>query len=223
MKNVFSLMLAVASILCINSCSNEKEFEMIFPLGISLEEIINNESISDEKYRTKFISEDETKNDLTNLYEQPNTKSDDFYFGMTFNEDNLANINDLENLTTLYLRGYTKNGIFYERLILLFKNNKLVQVAGQIGDEDNATSKISLNLFYSKLQNFKKPKEKIFKRTYYHKDRDTYTVNINTDTIIVSQYKSGKVFFEIEKERINNYGDIFYTYYTKKFLPLCTH
>ena len=201
MKKLFSLMFALTSILCLNSCSNDDNLEIIFPLGTSFEELVIKESLRDRKYDFEYLSNDELAKNLKSFYEDR---------GIVFKEDNLGNQNDWVNLSGIGIGDYAKNGVLYEGILLLFQNNKLIQVFAVVDKEDA----VSLNIFYSKLQKFKKPKEKTFKQIY------SFSGKQESAECNVQQYKSGKVYFENFKNEDEYHTPYMFTYYTKKLLPL---
>lgn len=189
MKKAFSLMLLLALIICLTACSNNNNLEMIFPLGTSIDDLVDKESITDEKYQPDFMSNEEITQILS-------------YYGTDLEKD------DLEDVSSIIIEHFTKNGISYDYILLLFQNNKLIQVYAKIEHEDD----ISLAIYNSKLKKFKRPKEIVVEQTYNNGEQ-TYKHN-------VLQYKSRNIYFETFKTSKKEYPDDEFTYYTKKIMPL---
>ena len=200
MKNLFSLIFAVTSILCLYSCSKKDTLQIIFPLGISVEEVMSDELISSKKALSHFFSEQEIKEGLTKNYELNERGR-----GSIHKEDNFKDVNDLENVTGLAIKDYIKDGILYNEVFLFFKNNKLIQVYADTENEDN------VSLVNLKLANFPEYRERVFEQTYHWGDETS------TSTYNALQYKISNVHFEIQNENENR---TYYTYYTIKVLPL---
>ena len=192
-------MFAIALFLCLTSCSNETKLELLFPLGISVEEVMKDEIINSKACPAMFMSEEEVKKELTKNYEIEEGKS----YGGIHKEDNFKTKEDLNGVTCLALKKYIKDGIQYDKMFLFFKKDKLFQVYADTRGEDN------ISFIKMKLASFPEYKEVTFEKTY---------VSDNTNiTFEALQYKSGKVFFEIQKEKDTR---TYYTYYTEKVLPL---
>ncbi|MBR5860815.1 MAG: hypothetical protein IKY71_05640 [Bacteroidaceae bacterium] len=189
MKKAFSLMLLLALIICLAACSNNNNLEIIFPLGTSIEDLVDKESITDEKYQPYFSSNEEITQKLS-------------YYGTDLEKD------DLEDVSSIEIEHFTKNGISYDYILLLFQNNKLIQVYANIEYEDD----ISLGIYNSKLKKFKRPKEIVIEQTY-NNGKQTYKHN-------VLQYKSRNIYFETFKTSKKEYPDDEFTYYTKNIMPL---
>lgn len=201
MKKILSTMLIMVTVLCFSSCSKKETLQIIFPLGISVEEVMSDELISSKTAVSYFISEQEITEELTKNYEL-----DEENHGGIHKEDNFKDVNDLKNVTGLGIKNYIKDGILYDKVVLLFKHNKLIQVYADTENEDN------VSLVKLKLVNFPESKERVFEQTYYHWDGDTSKCTYN-----VLQYKISNVYFEIQNEKENR---TYYTYYTIKVLPL---
>ena len=193
-------MLIMASFMCFLSCSNKDTLQILFPLDISVEEVMSDELISSKAALSQFLSEQEIKKELTKNYEL-----DERGRGAIHKEDNFKDVNDLENVTGLGIKNYIKDGILYNKVLLLFKNNKLIQVYADTKNEDN------VSLVNLKLVKFPEPKERVFEQTYHWGDETT------TSTYNALQYKISNVYFEIQKDREDR---TYYTYYTIKVLPL---
>ena len=193
-------MLIMASFMCFLSCSNKDTLQILFPLDISVEEVMSDELICSKAALSQFLSEQEIKKELTENYELDKRGR-----GAIHKEDNFKDVNDLENVTGLGIKNYIKDGILYNKVLLLFKNNKLIQVYADTKNEDN------VSLVNLKLVKFPEPKERVFEQTYHWGDETT------TSTYNALQYKISNVYFEIQKDREDR---TYYTYYTIKVLPL---
>lgn len=194
MKQVISLMLFVTLFICLTSCSNKNDLEIIFPLGTSIEDLVEKESITDEKYQPCFTSNEEITQKLSDY------GTDLEKFGK----------DELEDLTCIEIEHFTKNGISYDYIFLLFQNNKLIQVNADIDYDDD----ISLGLYNSKLKKIKRPKEIVIEQTC-NNGAQNYKLVYN-----VLQYKSSNIYFERLKMSKTNYPDSKFTYYTKNIAPL---
>lgn len=200
MKKNYFMMLAFALLTNFLSCSNGDKFELLFQLGDDIEKVMEDDLISSKVALSRFMPEYEVKIALSKNY-----VLDEDGDGAIHKEDNLGSIEDLEDVTCLFVKNYTKDGVLYNKVLLFFKNSKLIQVYAETKGDDN------ISLVNLRTAKFGEAKERIFEQTYYDNgETSTHTYN-------ALQYKSGSVYFEIQKDK--DYRT-YYTYYTKKVLPL---
>lgn len=208
-QRVFTPVLTMIVSVFIFSCSNpkDKELQTIFPLGISYEEILNDEQIASRKAQSAFVTESSIKEELTEFYQL-----DEDSTGVVCHEDNIGTIENLENVTALVVSNYITKGIQYDQVVLLLKDNKLVQVLAAIESKENASL---INVLIGHLNNeFGEPIIKEFSKTYFWN-------GVSDDLFYdVLQFKSENVFFEMNFEDEDEYEEVYYTYYTTKVLPL---
>ena len=82
----------MASFMCFLSCSNKDTLQILFPLDISVEEVMSDELISSKAALSQFLSEQEIKKELTENYELDKRGR-----GAIHKEDNFKDVNDLLN------------------------------------------------------------------------------------------------------------------------------
>lgn len=227
-KKLLTLTFVFAIIVFFYSCSNKNELEILFPLGISIEDILEDKEIDLYENSYNFLSEEEVKEGLLKMYKVDNDGT-----GAVHKEDNFGDTNNLEKVEALKIINYEKNNVLYDNVLLFFKNNKLIQVYAEVKNY------IDDNRLKLQMRGFKNPKEKVFEQIYYKEElifiTDTYdtetstydvdrkkfveTGKITQDTSRYDalQYKCRKTYFEIETRRKHR---TYFTYYTKKVLPL---
>lgn len=203
-----AVVLFYAAMVSITACvDNTQELQLVFPLGASLSDIIIDEQIASKKAPSEYISEEVFIKELSEFFE-PNGKD----YKRLYKEDNINPIKDLKGTTAMKISRYVKNGVEYERILLFFKNDKLVQVSAYVKNEKDAN--LVSAQFKQLTMNYGAPTSKIFNQTFV-----TTHINI-ADTIIVkdsiNQYHKGKVFFEMSSNKEFPH----YTYYTEKSFPL---
>ena len=227
-QKLLTLTFVFATIGFFHSCSNKNELEILFPLGISIEDILEDTEIDLDENFYNFLSEKEVKEGLLKMYKVDNDGT-----GAVHKEDNFGDTNNLEEVEALKIRNYEKNNILYDNVLLFFKNNKLIQVYAEVEND------IDDNRLKLQMRGFKNPKKKIFEQIYYKEEMffttDTYdtessTYNVDRKKLLETgkitqdtsrydalQYKCRKTYFEIETRRKHR---TYFTYYTKKVLPL---
>lgn len=193
MKNLSFVL--VTLVMFITSCSNGKELEILFPLGITLNEAMDDDVIKSRICRTDFYQEEEMEDEF-NCFKEYIYKEDNF---KTF---------DFKGTTCLRLKEYVKDGVLYDRVFLFFKNNKLVQVYAK------AERRKNISFVNIKMASFPKYKEKTFEKgVKFEGDEEAHSIPYE-----VFQYKSGRTYFEKPKEFDDN--EVYFIYYTKKINAL---
>lgn len=193
----------IMSWLLLVSCSSRKsDLQFIFPLGITYDKVMQDEQISSKKAKASYGTEEELSEYLSDIY----TPDKDRIYE-TYEEDNFNLEIDLNNITALSVMDYIKEGITY-RLNLIFRDGKLIQVAGMAKDDDD------ISLLNAKILSLGDPIHKIYKHTYYNSRISSSDDTFKTRVIV---FKAGKIHLESQYEDMDDSG---FTYYSEKIVPL---
>ena len=189
--------------LLINSCSSQKsELELVFPLGISYDEVMKDEQITSRKARVEHTSTEDMIRELATIY-----ALNDVEFYNTYEEDNFSiDPNNMKDIEELEIRDYVYGGVQYYSLTLIFKKGKLVQIAGEAEDELDA------NLLNSVITKLKNPARKAYITTLHNSTAQATRTHDTPVTI----YNSGKIYLETQNEEQD---EAFFNYYTEKIIP----
>lgn len=189
--------------LLFNSCSGSKtELELVFPLGISIEDVMKDEQITSRKARVEHTSSNDMIREIAIMY----ALNDETHYN-TYTEDNFnIDPNNTKDIERLEIKDYVYGGVQYYNITLVFKKGKLVQVAGEVEDELDASV---IKATIKKLDN---PRRASY-RTTFHNDVANATRTHDTPVII---FKSGKVYLETQDEEPE---EAFFNYYTEKIIP----
>lgn len=204
MNRIFWILIAIISVW---SCSSrEMKVQFLFPLGMTIEDFMQDDYIKYHKSSCSFLSEMAVEKELKDNYVCEDG------IGGIHHEDNFNGVDDLKGVKAVRIKNYAKDGICYTTLYLFFKTNKLIQVyADTEGDSNLAKVQAMINNASQHIGDTLVNKS--FGQTYYLRKDTTY---VEYDA---KQMKTRDVYFEVTP--IDESDDrIYYTYYTFKVLPL---
>lgn len=212
-KTVLVLVICVLGML---SCTNSNKLQTIFPLGISCQEVMNDEQFLSKSAYVDYATESDLVRILEREWKNETIKEGDF----------CSNIEVFKDVVGLYIEDYVKNGVLYDDIILLFKNDKLIQVLAGI---DNRDGVVRFNIeFDDIIKKYGNPDYTLSEHTYYNNDTSSYykmlytLIKGNTHFDILGKWTD---IFYIEEGLIDTNvpdffeDEIYYSYYTTKLLP----
>ena len=210
MKYLFKVLLLSIMPFILFSCEDSKELQIIFPLGICSDDILNDEQINTKRAICQYLFEREIQEEVSDYY----ILDSEQLYDVINKEDNLDDVRNLENVTGMAIRNYIKEGILYDKILLFFKNDKLIQVHATTSERENVSLVKNRIEHIENITSYNtKEFEQIFKYSF---SKDTTT---NTYTLEVKQFKIGNTYLEIEN-KYESLSETFFTYYSKKVFPL---
>lgn len=207
MKYFFKVVLLSISPFILFSCKDNKELQIIFPLGICSYDVLNDEQITTRKALSAYLIDKEVQELLVDYYELDNNS-----FDSMSKEVNLTDARKLENLSAIVIKNYIKDGVQYERILLFFKDDILIQVHAIVYNYNNISF---IKRKINQIEKIISPRIIENEETFSH-----YGESISTFTYEMKQFNINDIYLEIENEYEKSEDELYYTYYNKKICPL---